>query len=97
MSNKSQSTIDKISYPSKFFPYTKNLRNVKGWIEDCSVALRRWRTVMDHAKDLLRNFDLTSWTLTFRGDKYEIKTDNREYLYTLYPKVSAEANKLWWE
>lgn len=47
-------------------------------------------------EDFLRNFDPTSWTLTFRGDKYEFKPII-EAIYDLYPKVSAEANKLWWE
>jgi hypothetical protein len=47
-------------------------------------------------EDFLRNFDPTSWTLTFRGDKYELKPIIKA-IYDLYPKISAEANKAWWE
>lgn len=47
-------------------------------------------------EDFLRNFDPISWILTFRGDKYELKPII-EAIYDLYPKVSAEANKPWWE
>ncbi len=43
-------------------------------------------------EDFLRNFDPTSWTLTFRGDKYELE-QVIEAIYNLYPRVSAEANK----
>jgi len=43
-------------------------------------------------QDFLRNFDPTTWTLTFRGDKYELKPII-EFIYDLYPKVSTEANK----
>ena len=46
-------------------------------------------------EDFLRNFEPTSRTLTFRGDKYELKPII-EVIYELYPKVSTEANKLWW-
>ncbi|KPJ72716.1 hypothetical protein AMJ52_05385 [candidate division TA06 bacterium DG_78] len=45
-------------------------------------------------EDFLRNFDPTSWTLTFRGDRYELKPIIKA-IYDLYPKVSAEANKPW--
>jgi hypothetical protein len=44
-------------------------------------------------EDFLRNFDPTSWILTFRGDKYELKPVI-EVIYNLYAKLSAEANKL---
>ncbi|PNS00592.1 hypothetical protein X928_04815 [Petrotoga miotherma DSM 10691] len=47
-------------------------------------------------KDYLRNFDPTSWTLTFRGDKYELKPIIKA-ICELYPKVSTEASKPWWE
>jgi len=47
-------------------------------------------------EDFLRNFDPTTWTLTFRGDKYELKPII-EIIYDLYPRVSAEANKPWWK
>ena len=47
-------------------------------------------------EDFLRNFDPTSWTLTFRGDKYELKP-LIEVIYDLYPRVLAEANKPWRE
>jgi hypothetical protein len=47
-------------------------------------------------KDYLRNFDPTTWTLTFRGDKYELKPIIKA-IYELYPKVSSEASKPWWE
>ena len=47
-------------------------------------------------KDYLRNFDSTTWTLTFRGDKYELKSIIKA-IYELYPKVSSEASKPWWE
>lgn len=43
-------------------------------------------------QDFLRNFDPTTWTLTFGGDKYELKPII-EVIYDLYPKVSTEANK----
>ena len=43
-------------------------------------------------QDFLRNFDPTTWTLTFRGDKYELKPII-EFIYDLYPMVSTEANK----
>ena len=43
-------------------------------------------------QDFLRNFDPTTWTLTFRGDRYELKPII-EVIYDLYPKVSTEANK----
>ncbi len=42
--------------------------------------------------DFLRNFNPTNWTLTFRGDKYELKPII-DAIYDLYPRVSAEANK----
>ncbi|PNR88536.1 hypothetical protein X925_05945 [Petrotoga sp. 9T1HF07.CasAA.8.2] len=47
-------------------------------------------------KDFLRIFNPTTWTLTFRGDKYELKPIIKA-IYELYPKVSSEANKPWWE
>lgn len=45
-------------------------------------------------EDFLRNFDPTSWILTFRGDRYDLKPII-EVIYELYPKVSTEANKPW--
>jgi len=45
-----------------------------------------------NAEDYLRNFDNTTWTLNFRGDKYELKPIIK-YIYDLYMKVSIEANK----
>jgi hypothetical protein len=47
-------------------------------------------------EDFLRNFDPTSWTITFRGDKYELKPIINA-INDLYPRVSAEANKPWWK
>ena len=47
-------------------------------------------------EDYLRNFDDRSWTLTFRGDEYELKPIIKA-IYDVYPKVSDEANKPWWE
>lgn len=47
-------------------------------------------------KDFLRIFNPTTWTLTFRGDKYELKPIIKA-IYELYPKVSTEASKPWWE
>jgi len=47
-------------------------------------------------EDCLRNFNPTSWTLTFRGDQYALKPI-LEAIDELYPKVSAEANKPWRE
>ena len=47
-------------------------------------------------KDYLRNFDPSSWTLTFRGDEYELRPPI-EAIQNLYPRVSTEANKPWWE
>jgi len=47
-------------------------------------------------KDFLRIFNPTTWTLTFRGDKYELKPIIKT-IYELYPKVSTEASKPWWE
>ena len=47
-------------------------------------------------KDFLRIFNPTTWTLTFRGDKYELKPIIKP-IYELYPKVSTEASKPWWE
>ena len=43
-------------------------------------------------QDFLRNFDQNSWTLYFRGDKYELKPII-EFIRDLYPKVSKEANR----
>ena len=40
----------------------------------------------------LRNFNPTTWTLTFRGDKYELKP-MIEVIHYLYLKVSIEENK----
>ena len=48
------------------------------------------------AEDFLRNFDDTAWTLTFRGDKYELKPII-DAIYDLYQKVLSEVNKPWWE
>jgi integrase len=36
--------------PSKFFPLYKEFEECRRWIEDCSITLRRWRTVMDYAR-----------------------------------------------
>jgi len=47
-------------------------------------------------KDFLRIFNPTTWTLTFRGDKYELKPIIKA-IYELYPNVSTEANKPLWE
>jgi len=47
-------------------------------------------------KDFLRIFNPTTWTLTFRGDKYELKPIIKA-IYELYPKISSEASKPWWE
>ena len=47
-------------------------------------------------EDFLRSFDNTTWALTFRGDKYDLKPII-EAIYGLYPKVSTEANKPWWD
>ncbi len=47
-------------------------------------------------KDYLRNFDPTTWALTFRGDKYELKPIIKA-IYEFYSKVSTEASKPWWE
>lgn len=47
-------------------------------------------------KDFLRIFNPTTWTLTFRGDKYELKPIIKA-ICELYPKVSTEASKPWWE
>jgi hypothetical protein len=47
-------------------------------------------------KDFLRIFNPKTWTLTFRGDKYELKPIIKA-IYELYPKVSTEASKPWWE
>lgn len=47
-------------------------------------------------EDCLRNFNPTSWTLTFRGDKYDLKPII-DAVDELYPEVSTEANKPWWE
>ena len=47
-------------------------------------------------KDFLRIFNPTTWTLTFRGDKYELKPIIKA-IYELYPKVSTKASKPWWE
>lgn len=47
-------------------------------------------------EDFLRNFNHTTWTLTFRGDKYELKPII-DVIYKLYQKVLIEANKPWWE
>jgi hypothetical protein len=47
-------------------------------------------------EDFLRNFDPTNWTITFRGDRYELKPII-EAIYDLYPRVSTEASKPWWE
>lgn len=46
--------------------------------------------------DSLRNFDNTTWTLTFRGDEYELKPI-MDVIYELCQRVSIEANKPWWE
>jgi len=43
-------------------------------------------------EDILRNFDPICWTLTFGGNKYELKPII-EAIYELYSKVAAEANK----
>ena len=48
------------------------------------------------SEDFLRNFDNTSWTLTFRGDKYELKPII-DAIHKLYPKVFREVNKPPWE
>ena len=48
------------------------------------------------SEDFLRNFDNTSWTLTFRGDKYELKSII-DAIHKLYPKVFREVNKPPWE
>jgi len=40
-------------------------------------------------QDFLRNFDPTTWTLTFRGDKYELKPIV-EVIYDLYSKVYSK-------
>jgi hypothetical protein len=45
-------------------------------------------------EDFLRNFDNTTWTLTFRGDKYELKPIT-DAIYDLYQRVLIEANKPW--
>lgn len=47
-------------------------------------------------EDFLRNFDNTTWTLTLRGDKYELKPII-DAIHKLYEKVSIEANKPWRE
>ena len=47
-------------------------------------------------KDFLRIFNPTTWTLTFRGDEYELKPIIKA-ICELYPKVSLEARKPWWE
>jgi hypothetical protein len=47
-------------------------------------------------QDSLRIFDPTSWTLFFRGDRYELKSII-VVIYDLYPKVLAEANRPSWE
>ena len=47
------------------------------------------------SEDFLRNFDPTSWTLYFRGDKYELKPII-EIVHDLYQKISSiEENELW--
>jgi len=47
-------------------------------------------------EDFLRNFDNTTWTVTFRGDKYQLEPIIH-VIYDLYRRVSIEANKPWWE
>jgi len=43
-------------------------------------------------QDVLRHFDPTTWTFTFRGDKQELKP-MIEAIYDLYPKALTEANR----
>jgi len=45
-------------------------------------------------EDYLRNFDNTTWTLTFRGDKYSIKPI-MDAIHGLYQRVSVETDRPW--
>lgn len=47
-------------------------------------------------EDYLRNFDNTTWTLTFRGDKYELGPII-DAIIQLHKKASIEADKPWWK
>jgi len=47
-------------------------------------------------EDILRNLDPTTWTLTFIGEKYELKP-MIEGIHYLYLKAQIEANKPYFE
>lgn len=62
---------------------------------DSNIGPSKMITGID-AKDFIRNFDNTTWELTFRGDKYEIKPII-DIIHELHNKVLIEANKPWRE
>ncbi|MEW6455265.1 MAG: hypothetical protein AB1410_00940 [Acidobacteriota bacterium] len=58
---------------------------------DSNIGLSNMIAGID-TEDFLRNFEDTTWALTFRGDKYELKPIINA-IYDLYRKVLIETNK----
>jgi hypothetical protein len=93
---KDDSSIKPRNFRNHFEHFDERLKNwatssKKHNFVDSNIGQFNMITGIDQ-KDFLRNFNPTSWTLIFRGDKYELKPVIED-IYDLYPKVSVKANK----